>query len=461
MVFPVAGGTQSTGYEVDNSLRLNRDDSPYLSKTYSSNATDRQKNTFSVWVKRSEISTGSGTGDQVLFSNADNDQIAFEGDTDQLIFKSAGTLKIRTNNRFRDPSAWYHILFAMDTTQGTGSNRIKFYVNGDQVTSFETYTAVNQNTNHSFFINQAHSIGRSQSDTNRHFSGYIAEVHGIDGQQLDPTYFGETSEHGMWIPKKYAGTFGNNGFKFIFADSSAPGTDSSGAGGDWSSNNLAALDTVVDTPTNNFCVLDTTAVGAGGLTNYTARIKEAGVKFSSTTLADSFEAYGTIPSNMPYYFEVKLTTVIDNNNDQRLGVIRQEKTSKSGSHAASEYRGDGSIFSFNNAGGNVASSLSGKTTFTDGLIIGIAVDNTNDNDVQYFANGTSQGTIAIDSGSVYMPNIRLMGNGSATNTIEINFGNPSFSISSSNSDVNGYGNFEYSVPSGFYALCTKNLAEYG
>ena len=190
MPFAIGGNQLDTGYEVSNSIYINRSNGGRLAKTFSGTATDRQKNTVSFWVKRCRLTTGSGTGHQVIFSNQDNDQIRFDGSTDQLSFVSAGTMKIRTNRVFRDVSAWYHIVFAMDTTQSTGTDRIKFYVNGVQETSFETYNAVTQNINHSFFMDQDHDIGRSHSDANRHYDGYICEFNGIDGQQLLPTEFG-------------------------------------------------------------------------------------------------------------------------------------------------------------------------------------------------------------------------------------------------------------------------------
>ena len=101
----LGANTESAAYEISNSIYIDRANGGRLEKTFSSSATDRQKNTVSFWVKRGRLTTGSGTGDQVIFSNQDNDQIAFDGSTDQLKFLSAGTMKVRTNRVFRDVSA--------------------------------------------------------------------------------------------------------------------------------------------------------------------------------------------------------------------------------------------------------------------------------------------------------------------------------------------------------------------
>ena len=448
MVFPVVGGTQDTGYEISNSVYIDRTNGGRLEKTFSGSATDRQKNTVSFWIKRGRLTTGSGTGHQVIFSNQDNDQIGFDGSTDQLRFVSAGTLKVRTNRVFRDVSAWYHIVFAMDTTQGTGSNRIKFYVNGVQETSFETYTVVSENTNHSFFMNQDHDIGRSHSDANRHYDGYIAEFHGVDGQQLDASYFGETNDNGVWIPKKYTGTYGDNGFFLEFkqtgtsADASGKGADTSGNGHHFDDNTMDVEDIRTDTPTNNFATWNPLAErpGDGFITAREGNVKATGA---------SKHAFPTIafPTSGKWYVEVKFTA---GSSTAHLGLRDADDYSADGNTNRLYYRNDG-----DKDDGGTTSSYGDSWTNS---IISIAV-NLDDNEVTFYKDGTAQNSgtaLSHDASNQY-----LSAGTAGSYTVEGNFGNPSFSISSGNSDANGYGNFEYAVPSGYYALCTKNLAEYG
>ena len=448
MVFPVVGGTQDTGYEISNSVYIDRTNGGRLEKTFSGSATDRQKNTVSFWIKRGRLTTGSGTGHQVIFSNQDNDQIGFDGSTDQLRFVSAGTLKVRTNRVFRDVSAWYHIVFAMDTTQGTGSNRIKFYVNGVQETSFETYTVVSENTNHSFFMNQDHDIGRSHSDANRHYDGYIAEFHGVDGQQLDASYFGETNDNGVWIPKKYTGTYGDNGFFLEFnqtgtsADASGKGADTSGNGHHFDDNTMDVEDIRTDTPTKNFATWNPLAErpGDGFITAREGNVKATGA---------SKHAFPTIafPTSGKWYVEVKFTA---GSSTAHLGLRDADDYSADGNTNRLYYRNDG-----DKDDGGTTSSYGDSWTNS---IISIAV-NLDDNEVTFYKDGTAQNSgtaLSHDASNQY-----LSAGTAGSYTVEGNFGNPSFSISSGNSDANGYGNFEYAVPSGYYALCTKNLATYG
>ena len=172
-------------------------------------------------------------------------------------------------------------------------------------------------------------------------------------------------------------------------------------------------------------------------------------------VATSYNFVGTFGSaNMNFYFEAKATNV-DQNNDTRIGVVPVDSTAGvaiNGEHNQVVYRGDGSVVSTGET------ALNSQGNITDGMIVGVAVDP--DNNVKWYLNGTLTSTQSINAtyrGPVYMPYFRHVNSG----TVEFNFGNPSFSISSGNSDANGYGNFEYSVPSGYYALCTKNLAEYG
>jgi hypothetical protein len=156
---------------------------------------------------------------------------------------------------FRDTSAWYHIVMAVDTTQATAANRIKLYVNGIQETSFAVETYPNQNHSTGVNFTEPHRIGTLLTNS-WYFSGYIAEVNHIDGSQLAPTAFGEFDEDsGIWKPKAYAGSYGTNGFYLDFKDSANLGNDASG-GLDFTQTNITSADQATDTPTNNFCTFN-------------------------------------------------------------------------------------------------------------------------------------------------------------------------------------------------------------
>jgi hypothetical protein len=256
----IPANSLSGGYVVDNSLRFNSGSSDYLNKTFAS-AVSRQICTYSAWIKISEIAT------EIALISASSDVNNYNAIT---IGRDSGVLRyyevisastvtdVKTTQLFRDPSAWYHIVVAVDTTQGTEANRIKIYVNGSQVTSFLLNTVFAQNTNTSFGSNCLHTIGRYADVSAGFFNGYHSEVYFINGQQLTPTSFGEFDEDsGIWKPIDVSGlTFGTNGFYLDFEDSAALGDDVSGNGNDFTVNNLTAIDQTTDTPTNNFATLN-------------------------------------------------------------------------------------------------------------------------------------------------------------------------------------------------------------
>ena len=460
MVFPIAGGTQDTSYEVENSLRFEDGDNANLTFTPSSAVTSERKTfTISCWVKRgSNFGTTEFMWEMGGNDNA-NERIIARFDTNNRLNVNDSSTAFRIPNRlFRDPSAWYHIVVAFDTTDSTADNRVKVYVNGVQETSFLTSNNPGQNDTKGFSHNSEHTIGRTNIDNGSPFDGYMTEFHAVGGSQLDATAFGKFNENGVWIPKKYTGSHGTNGFYLEFKqtgtsqNSSGIGADTSGNDNHFAVNNLAAIDITTDTCTNNFCTGNPIAKYIND-TNVT--FSEGNVKGVAGAVATSYNFLGTFGSaNMNFYFEAKATNV-DQNNDTRIGVVPVDSTAGiaiNGEHNQVVYRGDGSVVSTGET------ALNSQGNITDGMIVGVAVDP--DNNVKWYLNGTLTSTQSINStyrGPVYMPYFRHVNSG----TVEFNFGNPSFSISSGNSDANGYGNFEYSVPSGYYALCTKNLGEYG
>jgi hypothetical protein len=207
----LAGASAQGGFTIEESLRFNASQSSYLSRTFGTG--NRKTYTLSFWIKRGAL------GRMNFFNPGDN--ATFGGlsitanNTIEINNRVGGTNAVlETAQLFRDPSAWYHLVWNVDTTQATASNRSKLYVNGAQVTAFSTeqYPAQNADTN----INSAvvHWIGRFwESGFEFPFDGYLTEVNFIDGQALTPSSFGQfDGVTGVWKPAKYTGTYGTNGF---------------------------------------------------------------------------------------------------------------------------------------------------------------------------------------------------------------------------------------------------------
>tara|TARA_R100001509_G_C4857003_1_gene212069 strand:- start:32 stop:1417 length:1386 start_codon:yes stop_codon:yes gene_type:complete len=461
MVFPIAGGTQDTAvYEISNSLRFNDGDSPYLSKTPSS-AGNRRTFTISLWAKRGDVNTsavlygaGSAVTDmfQLLMQN--------DGDENRIIIQNrvSGTnnLHLVTTNSFRDVSAWYHIVLAVDTTQSTSSNRAKLYVNGNQMTVFNTETYPSQDYDCHVNNTVAHHIGaQSRGSANDHFDGYIAELYSVDGSALGPTTFGKTNTNGVWVPINASPTFGTNGFFMEFkqngsgTDASGRGADTSGNDNHFANNNFNDYDTTTDTPTNNFCTMNPLGQGGGGSTIAEGNLKE--------TTDDNAGCPATFAvANGKWYWEIK----IEAGSNNHIGIADADSydqlASSPNNYRITLYQPDGRVF---NMGSTTQGSDSGRV-FDQGDIMGIRLDlDSGTRTIKWYEDDTLIATENIGAAQVLLT--PFAGKGGSSQTMNFNFGNPAFSISSGNSDANGYGNFEYAVPSGHYALCTKNLAEYG
>ena len=469
MVFPVVGGNESKGYEISNSLRFNRGDSPYLNRTPSS-AGNRQTWTTSFWIKRTSLGTSQHIFSTYTGTASINTQCDFRTDNTFQFYDSPGTGSYNwyylTNRVFRDPSAWYHFVLAVDTTQSSASDRVKIYVNGVQETSFSSSTNPSQNDNTADWNNNSeHRIGRHSSN---YLDGYLTEFHNVDGSQLLPTSFGKFDDNGVWIPKKYTGSYGTNGFFLQFKqtgtsqNSSGIGADTSGNDHHWAVNNIAALDVTEDTCTNNFATLNPLNFADGGYTMSEGNVK---INTNDATRCAGPSTIGV--SSGKWYWEIKHTSGASNS---QIGIaaepdeLTRTKTSVGESSTSWSYVAPtGKIR-------NTSNDLHSGSTLADGDIMNIALDL--DNNYIYFGkNNTYQnsgdptsgssgtGGFAVTAGLTYfyLGGDRTTGGGA---TQEVNFGNPSFSISSGNTDGK-YGNFEYAPPSGYYALCTKRLAEFG
>ena len=453
MTFPILGANSAVGgYAIDNSLRFNSGDNAHLSKTPS--ASNRDLYTISLWAKRSNLNTGAR---QVLFgvgNPATTSQVGFEIRFDN----SVGDGKLRINDYvagvtdyvylvtdaiFRDVSAWYHILYVYDSSQATNTNRTKLYVNGNQITNFSSSTYPNQNQDSAVGSNTKHLV--CMLDGNAHpYNGYLAEINYIDGQALSPTDFGEFDEDsGIWKPIRYSGSYGTNGFKLNFSDSGSLGADSSGNGNNFTPTNLASTDQTTDTPTNNFATLNPLNNPAG------STFSEGNCK-ATTTVSTGGRVVGTVgASNGKWYCEVKAGST----NNTSIGIV---PTSTFDPNALGDNSDEYGYFLSNGNKYNNSISSAYGASYTSGDIIGVALD-LDAGTLIFYKNGVSQGTAFSGISGEYTFGFSDT-SGSNNITAEINFGNPPFSISSGNSDDNGYGNFEYAPPSGYLALCTQNLA---
>ena len=443
------------GYQVKNSARFNSGSSDYLNKTSFGTATNRKIFTLSFWVKKTT------NGDKLLFSagtsaSTNVDQIYFrypsdvtENTFDVNFYESSTTvLQLRTTQYFRDPSAWYHFIVAIDSTQATSSNRAKVYLNGTQITSFSSATYPSQNAE--FLINStnAHYIAGNLG-ASATLDGYLSEFYMIDGQALTPSSFGETDEDtGIWKPKAYTGTFGTNGFYLDFEDSANLGNDMSGNNNDFTVNNLTSIDQTTDTPTNNFATLNP-------ITPNSNNLAEGSLKWQNNSGGwDQRQSTITFSAGK-WYAEMKVNTKGDSIQvGIQLPTLFDDYAPMGEVNNSYIYLSDGRI---RNNGSNVTTGLS---TFTDGDIIGIAVDVTNSL-LYFYKNGTlvNSGGTSINSGQDWVFGCGAYDAGT-DNVVLWNFGNPPYS-SNAYTDGAGYGNFSYAVPSGYYALCTKNLADFG
>ena len=471
---PLILGTNSikdTGYDVANSCRFNDGDSPKMQKTIVSGS--NTIGTFSCWVKRCTFGA-----DQAIFTST-NDTLWFKiwfHNEDYLRIDrftgSAWTILKTTSMKFRDPSAWYHIHVALDTTDGTEEDRMVLTVNGTRVTSFASSTNAAEDA--SLLIGEAdyvHRIGANQTSGD-FFDGYLAEVVWLDGTASAASNFGEFNEDSptIWQPINVSGlTFGTNGFYLDFEDSANLGNDANG-GTDLTEVNLAATDQATDTPTNNFCTLNPLTNHSNGIT-----LSEGNLKCTTSDSPWQGQSATFGVSAGKWYYEVLAT---ETSVDQYIVAGIQSDylaSSQAGtfgflynySYGMKFYDGD-KVYNESDGG----TSADHGNAVTDGQIVGVAFDL--DNQKMYFSiNGTWQnsgdptsgatgtGSITnLQSGQTYIPNITL-GNSGGDPIASVNFGSPSFAISSGNSDADGYGNFEYSVPSGYYSLCTKNLGAYG
>jgi hypothetical protein len=367
---------------------------------------------------------------------------------------------------FRDTSAWYNLVFSIDTTQGTANDRVKVYVNGEEVTSWGTQSiTISQNANNGMFneVNGGHYFGWSDSQAT---GCYVAEAHCIDGQALAASDFGEyDSDSGIWIPKEYEGTYGNQGYYLDFKNASNLGEDQSGNGNDFGTfYGGGAENQSTDTPTNNFCIMSP-------LWKYaTSSTLTNGGTYISTTTAGWTGAKGSIGvQNGKWYWEVKTTNAGWSLFPAGIQTDGEDNINSGNAHSQNTTMalGTGGTY-IKYVSGSESSVSTGGAGMSNNNITGVALDlDSATKTLKWYKNNSLISTVNIETVSASFGNqlvfpFSSIYADSGTVFIEYNFGGyTSFSISSAETDENGYGTFEYAPPSGYYALCTKNLAEYG
>ena len=458
-IHPLIAGKKE--YLVPNSLRFRASNSGNLSRTPAS-AGNRKTWTWSAWVKRGTLATyqhlfvadpAAGTNNTYLSLHFDS--------SDRLVSSGGATIWRTTTAVFRDPAAWYHLVVALDTTQATAADRVKVYVNGTQITSFSTSN--NPALDADLGINQAalHVLGRFVSGGGTYFDGYMAEVNFIDGQALTPSSFGQTdSTTGVWIAKKYAGTYGNNGFYLKFSDASAAtaaaiGKDSSGNGNNWTPSGISVtsgvtFDQMTDTPTNTFVTWNPLSNQDGSTLSF-ANMRATGSGGSPRAVIGTSALDGTTK----VYVEFDVTTFF-NINYPMIGMFSIKHNQPTGQLATAGTGVRGFLIYPISTNGGFINFDGSQTAFSrsisynaNGKKVGVAWDP-----------NTGKGWISVD-GSYDGGGDPATGTSptfTATNLIGHQLAPAISTYDTSVVDLNtGQRAFSYTPPSGFKSLNTANL----
>jgi len=490
--YTLAGSSgQSTGYTIDQSIRFARASNTsgtYMQRDFGS-AGDRTSWTWSCWFKLGSLNNMTPASNiyYQFFAcdNATNDAnrgsfhiIADSGVASAIAFQfqAHGTSFMRTNREFRDSSAWYHLVLVWDSDNAVANDRARLYINGTRETDFAAFSNPSAGQEIGINLGEIHRLGISWnisgSAVNYPFDGYMADIHFLDGYSYGPEYFGEFDSNDIWIPKEYDGSYGSNGFFIDGRDSSDLGDDESGNGNDFSTTNFAAHDQALDTPTNSFCTFQPNMSN-----NSSFEFTEANLKIDMNTNKSWYHGVGTTMSmsSGKWYWESYW-----NSGDiySIWGILDTAEL-----YALTGYQSSTTIYDFNfngiqpNTSGTNdqyrqgASVVATNQAGAPGGIWQFALDM--DNRKMWLGyNGTYAGSGNPGAGSNEMWNSTYIASDSYTpvnmgyqisghTILTYNFGQEGTfagaTTAGGNSDGNGIGNFKYSVPSGFLALCTLNL----
>jgi len=464
-----------------------------LTRDFSSTPTNADKFTVSFWMKRTKISYNTVVMCNYGANGSDDFQFQLRNDDtfEVLDYKSGGVVtNVITNRKLRDTSSWYHIVVAGDSTQATSANRLKIWINGEQIVSFGTATYASQNTDFNWNKEQSgtsvgHVIGTTGAGGGV-FQGYLAHIHNVDGTALTPSTFGQTdSTTGEWKPiLSPSVTYGTNGWFIKFENSGALGTDSSGNSNTF--NVTGDLKQSVSTPSNTFATLNPNHSGAGQQNT----ISHGGTQIDHPN--DSYTSKitcATLGMNKgKWYWETKYSTT---GGYLYVGFVRNGGLDSSKNIRENKGLGDGDdanswAFQAGNSSGQIVKKLrhnnsdavadmgvtpavndiiqcwldldNGKAWWgINGTVMnsgsGVGVPNTGANPHFTFTVGDE----------FYIPAVTLFGFNGAPQC-QVNFGEGRFgttAVSSAVADNGGHGSFELSPLSGFYSICTKNIKDYG
>ena len=461
------GGANSAvagGYEIENSCKFEDDNDEWLYRTNAS-GTNTKTWTVSWWFKQTELRSvngaaaehwqGGGYGEATRAGIFADDRIWIDigggdGNTGTL-FRSLSTQKIR------DTSAWYHIVIACDSTQSTEADRLKVWLNGVEVTAWDQRQYPTLNYQSALQGTGGVQMKWGSADATYHgYSGYLAECNYVDGVTATQNDFGEfDDDSGIWKPKEYEGSYGTNGSYLDFKIASDLGANAKGNDVNFSLNNITSADQATDTPTNNFCTwfpLWTFPIGR--------TISEGGTNVDGSSAWGGCK--GTIGvTNGKWYWENKASgnqTIIGWQTDNCIPESN-ENSMHNIKDTIGFYQEGNNVWIRDETSGRTDSTTTG--TNVSGQIIGMALDlDSSPQTATFYRNGSAiSSAINIDglTGKTIFPFMSQY-----NFNAESNFGGfCTYTISSAATDENGYGTFEYAPPSGYYALCTKNLAEYG
>ena len=455
--------------------------STYISRT-TGTPTDNQKCTVSFWWKNSEGHPLSSGSDRVIFGTETTaaSYIYLRKTAEFALWQaSTGTFDYRTTRLVLDSTAWYHICCTFDTTLAASEDRLKIYINGVRETAFNASSAAAQDS--AVRWNEASKVIYIGGGFNQNMSGLLSHFHFIDGLAYDASTFGETdSTSGIWkIKTSPSVTYGNNGFFLKFEDRTNLDLDSSPNAHTFTT--TGNLTPTYDCPSNNFCL-------PNALNGYWSGIDNSNFSDGNTTVNFDHGNEGFLDSTMgvaasKWYWEVEMDATSGTlaSIQAYAGAGGVQPSSTSGTPGPLQNQEDGyAYFMSSGAIGNNSSETAGwGDTFSTGDVLGIALDL--DNNKIYFArNGTwmnsgdptsgATGTgaaytlSATPTNGVYMPAFGKGSSASYTWTMKTNFGNGYLgtdTVGTTNQDSASVGYFKYAVPTGYYALCTKNIKAYG